>query len=162
MLRNLILRQLGRDDAVALMLKGHIYVESELRALLATMVKEPVFVDALPLKYRGMLEVAVRVGVMSKATSKAFFALDHLRNLIAHDAERDIVRADVLHIFETLTAEVKEPFVEELYPTDRDDDFRELLRMTIVAMLLFLARTAAACAKDSVRAELIGRNRSTV
>ena len=90
------LETLQHDVGLVVVLRGHLYVEAAIEALMLAKVPgcEP-FLDALHFGFARKLEVATVLGVVTPECAKGVWALNKIRNDFAHDLKReDLTKAD--------------------------------------------------------------------
>jgi len=103
---------ISSDDDLVAVLRGHLYVESDVDHLLAQIFSgtETLIAD---LTYEQKIRRLKKAAGLPVEISTLLKALGELRNAFAHDIERALTSADDCRFFNALSAEYK-PSVEEM------------------------------------------------
>jgi hypothetical protein len=136
-------RHLQSDDAVAVLLRGHLWVEVALTDLIQAELEFPeVWEDVDRLSFPSKVALATAQGNLM--SFDAFSRLNRVRNRLAHDPRFEIDRATALHLAEAVATDFGDsgvPYdIEFSLHTQDNESVAALLRESIVTLLIYVAR----------------------
>lgn len=99
-------RDLATDDSITITVKGAIYVEREIRELLASQVYDPSMLDKIDLTYWHRIQLAVAFGLHPRFQSP-LKKLGEIRNKFAHVLRDDLNAEDVKQFYDSFGPEEK-------------------------------------------------------
>jgi hypothetical protein len=92
------------EDSLALVIRGHLYVEQELNRLIGCRVLPEVLRVWNP-SFTAKVKLAVTLDLMSSVLRNPTLILNDLRNKVAHDVDARLNEADANHLFESCEKE---------------------------------------------------------
>jgi hypothetical protein len=126
---------LNAQDPLALVIRGHLYVESALiQQIEAVLVNKKEF-DSARLQFDKTVRLAVALGKVEAADAGAFTALNRLRVQFAHNVGTKLTDQDELDLYNALSQRQRE-IVDRFRKPEME--FLARLRLDIVGLILAL------------------------
>lgn len=130
---------LNTEDPLALVIRGHLYVEAALiQQIEAVLVNKKEF-DSARLQFDTKVRLAVALGKVEAADVGAFTALNRLRVQFAHNIETKLTDQDELNLYNSLSQRQR-GIVDSLRKPEML--FLARLRLDIVGLILALTPVA--------------------
>ena len=95
------------EDPLAVIIRGHLYVESVLTQLIEEFLAEPSAIEVERLSFKTKVELALAVGAPIEELRTPLTELNRLRNKLAHDVGATITVQDEDRLFKTFTRETR-------------------------------------------------------
>jgi hypothetical protein len=99
------------EDILAVIIRGHLYVEYVLTQLIEEFLAEPRAIEVERLSFKTKVELAIAVGVPIEELRTPLTELNRLRNKLAHNVEATISAQDHDRIFKSFTRETRATIV---------------------------------------------------
>jgi hypothetical protein len=98
-----LMKHLNAEDPLALVLRGHLYVEATLiKQIESALVNKKALADAR-FSFPAKIKLAVALGKVNPADARGFDALNTLRNQFAHEVEMKLADQDELKLYNALS-----------------------------------------------------------
>jgi hypothetical protein len=99
-----LMSHLNTDDALALVTRGHLYVENAMiRRIEAVAVDKSAIKDWTQLGFSTKVQLAAALGAVDAADVAGLNALNTLRNKFAHDVEKTLTKQDEENLYNALS-----------------------------------------------------------
>jgi hypothetical protein len=103
-----LMSHLGVEDPLALVIRGHMYVEAALiKQIESALVNKNAF-DIAKLNFPTKITIAVALGKVDIADARGFTALNTLRNKFAHDVQMTLTNQHELDLYNALSPSQRE------------------------------------------------------
>ena len=102
------LEDIAGEDALAVVIRAHLYVESTLNQLIAEALFRPKAMDVVRLSWRFKVPLAAAIGVIPEDFQPPLRQLNDLRNKLAHRLDAAITDADVDRLFQSFAQDDRE------------------------------------------------------
>ncbi len=127
-----LMSHLNAEDPLALVLRGHLYVEAALIKQIETViVDKKAFADAR-LPFHAKVKLAVALGKVSDDDARGFKALNDLRNDFAHKVETKLTKRDEENLYNVLSVSQRKMIKE---PRRAETVFLGRLRFDIIGLI---------------------------
>jgi hypothetical protein len=98
-----LITHLNAEDPLALVIRGHLYVEAALiKQIESALVNKNAF-DTAALRFPTKVKLALALGKVDSADVGGFTALNDLRNKFAHNVEMTLTKQDELNLYNALS-----------------------------------------------------------
>jgi hypothetical protein len=97
------MEHLNADDPLALVTRGHLYVEAVLIKQIETAIVDKKAFDSARLTFPTIVKLAVALGKVAKADAGGLGALNDLRNKFAHNVETTLTKKDEEDLYHALS-----------------------------------------------------------
>lgn len=98
-----LMAHLNTEDPLALVIRGHLYVESALIKQIESVLVNKQEFDSARLQFLTKVRLAVALGKVDRADVGAFAALNRLRSQFAHNVDTKLTDQDELDLYNTLS-----------------------------------------------------------
>jgi hypothetical protein len=95
-----IRKALGKEDPLGMVIRGHLFVESQLIQLLENALPDPGAIDLTRLNFPTKLDLAVALKLLSEAQKRGYLALNRLRNHLAHNMDVELSESDERRLYQ--------------------------------------------------------------
>jgi len=127
-----LMSHLNTEDPLALVVRGHLYVEAALIKRIETViVDKKAFADAR-LSFHTKVKLAVALGKVGVDDARGFKALNDLRNDFAHKVETKLTKRDEENLYNVLSASQRKMIKE---PRRAEAVFVRRLRFDIMGLI---------------------------
>jgi hypothetical protein len=142
-----LMAHLNTEDPLALVIRGHLYVESALIKKIEDVLVNKQEFDSARLQFGAKVKLAVALGKVDRTDVGAFTALNRLRSQFAHDVDTKLTGQDELDLYNTLSPRQRvhvDPLRKQGMP------FLSRLRLDVLGIILaLLTATTVEKAPDS-------------
>jgi hypothetical protein len=105
---DLIFSALKNEDPLGVVIRGHLYVESQLIQLLEEALPDPGAIDLTRLNFPTKLDLAVALKVIKETEKRGYAGLNSLRNHLAHNIDVELRESDEKRLYQALSESQKE------------------------------------------------------
>ncbi|MEH6994241.1 hypothetical protein V7075_16220 [Neobacillus drentensis] len=103
---------LKMNDVLSTVLRGHLYIESELEKQLNEYLAHPEVLEMDRLKFSDKLTWLVALGLLSKENRMPYKRLNELRNKFAHNIEYQLQESDLEKIVNTFNKSQRKRYIK--------------------------------------------------
>ena len=126
------------ENQLEVVIRGHLYVESELDNLLKLKLKEPRFLFENSFMFNSKLKTALALGLIKGEEKSAYSKLNKLRNDFAHNLNYELTEKDFNDIFSGLSSGRREEYDIITANDTLSDDLLIKFRILISVLLMHL------------------------
>jgi hypothetical protein len=136
-------RHLHSGSSLAMLLKGHLWVEVMLEDAIREAVFKPEHLDLDRLAFPAKVSLAAALDLVSEDDLPAYRKLNALRNRFAHDLKREeLTSSDATELLETLSPRMRAAARAGVAGIDEKRSFRVATESAIAAMVIGSTRSA--------------------
>ncbi|MFZ3266158.1 MAG: hypothetical protein WA172_19280 [Terriglobales bacterium] len=127
-----LMAHLNADDPLALLLRGHLYVEAALIKQIEAVIVDRKAFDGARLPFHTKVKFGVALGKVSAADVGGFVALNDLRNKFAHNVATKLTKQDEENLYNALSP-IQRKMIKE--PRKAEAMFLRRLRFDIMGLI---------------------------
>jgi hypothetical protein len=106
-----LINHLNVEDPLALVIRGHLYVEAALnKQVESALVNKKAIDDIAELPFPTKVKLAVALGKVDSADARGFTALNALRNKFGHNVEMTLTKQDELDLHNVLSSSQRKTY----------------------------------------------------
>jgi hypothetical protein len=98
-----LMKHLNAEDPLALVLRGHLYVEASLIKRVESALVDKKALEVARFNFPKKVSLAMALGKVDPADARGFTALNELRNKFAHNVEKKLTEQDELNLYNVLS-----------------------------------------------------------
>jgi hypothetical protein len=136
---NTLIENISSDDPLGMVIRGHLYIEAELVALIEDHLPYPHKIDLTRLTFPVKLDLAASMGLFDESgeedEKEPYYTFNKLRNKLAHNINMEISLDDIIMLYEAFH------MGHQFYLDSRLDKGKPSisgLRQCIIALFVFL------------------------
>src|ERR1700676_1817672 len=126
-------KALSKEDPLGVVIRGHLFVESQLIQLLEEALPDPGAIDLSRLNFPTKVDLAVALKLFSELRKRGYLALNKLRNHLAHNIDVELRESDERRLLQALTEEQKK-LAQDLIDAASPDDPWSVLRGCVASL----------------------------
>jgi hypothetical protein len=128
-----LMSHLNADDPLALVTRGHLYVEAALIKQIEAVIVDKKAFDSARLPFLTKVKLAVALGKVDRADVGGFKAMNELRNGFAHNVETKLTKQDEENLYNTLSPSQRKRIEE---PRKAETMLLRRLRFDIMGLIM--------------------------
>ena len=120
------------ESQLQIILRGHLYIESEILSLLNLALKHPKYILGKNFSFENKLNLAVALGLIAEENIHAYKKLNKIRNNFAHELGYELTEKDFNDFISTFSRELKDHYdyhtaFDYLFETNLTSKFRSAI-----------------------------------
>lgn len=127
-----LMKHLNAEDPLALVLRGHLYVEAALIKQIESALVNKKALAGARFSFPAKVKLGVALGKVDPADARGFTALNALRNEFAHDVEKKLTEQHELNLYNVLSPSQRK-IIEA--PREAETMFLGRLRFDIIGLI---------------------------
>lgn len=137
------------DNPIQVILKGHLYIEHELRELLEKNLKNPYVLEWHKLSFSQIAKLVFSLGLLPMELFKTIMEINKIRNRYSHNLDFKFELQEYNNLEKTFSAEFKEYY--EMFLKQHTNHNCELVKLQIVLFTIWEQISAYNIMPDNFR-----------
>ncbi|NMF04553.1 hypothetical protein ACUH7Y_09530 [Clostridium beijerinckii] len=118
------------ENSVQAILKGHLYIEHELRELLARNIKNPNFLKIDRIKFSDLTNWVFALGLLPKEIHQAVKKINELRNACAHNLRYTLGVDECKSLEDSLSGDIKKKY--KRFASSKKGPINEIMKLQMI------------------------------
>lgn len=140
------------ENSIQVILKGHLYIEHELRKLLEKNLKNPKLLGLDKFKFSSLNKLVFALGLLSNEIYPVIKGINDLRNKCAHDLEYTFNLKEYKKIEDTLSGDFKDFYLG--FINCRKENPNELKRLQILLFVVWYEIKSENIIPDNIKSKI--------